>query len=69
MTAARLRALMGPLDRIDLAIPLALFTLAGIGVSFWWLPASWGILARLAIGVGIGISSWMFPYLNRALEG
>lgn len=69
MNAARLRALMGPLDRPDLAIPLALFTAAGIATSFWFLPEQWGILGRLGAGVVIGVSSWMFPYLNRALQG
>ena len=69
MTTDRLRTLVGPLDRPDLAVPLLLFTAFGIAVSFYWLPASWGVLGRLVVGVGMGISAWMFPYLNRALEG
>ena len=65
----KVRHVVGPLDRIDLAIPLLLFMGAGIPIALFALPESWPLALRVGAGAAIGLLSWMFPYLNRVLEG
>lgn len=60
---------VGPLDRPDLAFTLVLFTGAGVALGVWGFPDDFGTLANGVMGGALGFFGWLFPYLNRVLEG
>ncbi|TNE88190.1 MAG: hypothetical protein EP330_16175 [Deltaproteobacteria bacterium] len=49
-------------------VPLVVFTLVGVVLGLWTLPADMGTAGQVACGAVFGVFSYLFPYANRVLD-